>query len=202
MPDVNQSTDRNKGNQPKKDRRAVYALAVAGVIIVILLLLLLRSCSSDPSPIVNPNPTNNPTFDTSIDPNAKTGDMEGLTDAEIQEALNKQVSEGSINISMALHPTFKTGTSSGQLLIVNDESNRYPQVIEIYLAPKSGSDSLGDLLYKSGAIPVGGRIDEGTLLVDLEKGTYDCIAYFNAIDSETGELRGKAGANVTITVES
>lgn len=119
-------------------------------------------------------------------------------DAEdnIQDELNEKVEASMMNISMNLSPVFENGTSEGNLLIVNEEVNNHMQVIEIF------RDDTDELIYKSGAIPVGSKIETTKLDVNLPKGTYDCTAYFNSIDDETGESIGKAGANIKLTIQN
>ena len=163
------------------------------LILMIILCLFLRSCGTD-SP-VTPS-INKPIFDLTPDKDAQTGALEGKTTEELQEELNRKVAEGMMNISMNLNPVFADGESAGNLLIMNESINRYPQIIEIY------KKDTNELVYKSGLIPVGSRVDTGKLLVDLDAGEYSCVAYFNAVDSETGELKGKAGAEIIITVKN
>lgn len=55
---------------------------------------------------------------------------------------------------------------------------------------------------RSGGIPVGSKVENAALSVDLPAGTYDCVAYFNNADPETGAILGTAGAEITITVEN
>lgn len=158
--------------------------------ICLILLLCLRSCGGSVD-----NPVNKPIFDLTQDGNAQEGQIEGRPVEEIQEELNRMVEEGMINISMNLNPVFKDGTSEGNLLIMNEEINRHPQVIEIYRKDTE------ELIYKSGLIPVGSRVETGKLLVDLDAGEYSCVAYFNSVDENTGELLGKAGAEITVIVQ-
>ena len=135
-------------------------------------------------------------FDISLDKNATVGEEAKRSQDEVIAALSKQVEEGMISISMNTNPIFETGTSEGNLIIVNEETNRYPQVVEIYIADTN------ELIYKSGGIPVGSKIENATLDYNLSKGTYDCIAYFNAINPDTGGLVGKAGANIKVTINN
>ena len=51
-------------------------------------------------------------------------------------------------------------------MIVNEDINNYPQVVQIYIKES------GELVYESKLIPVGTKIDTGKLLVDLDKGEY------------------------------
>jgi hypothetical protein len=127
------------------------------------------------------------------DKNQSLGDLTGKSKEEIVAALNEKVAEGMINISMNTNPIFETGTSLGTLMITNSASNRYPQLIEIFTKDDNA------LVY-SGAVDIGNKVEKSRLLVDLPKGDYECIAYFSAINPETGEKLGTAGANIKITV--
>jgi hypothetical protein len=127
------------------------------------------------------------------DENQSLGDLTGKSKEEILAALNEKVQEGMINISMNTNPIFETGTSLGTLMITNSASNRYPQLIEIYTKDDN------TLVY-SGAVDIGNKVEKSKLLVDLPKGDYECVAYFSAINPETGEKLGTAGANIKITV--
>lgn len=133
-------------------------------------------------------------WDLTEDTGSQEGGIKTRSQEEIQEELNRKVEEGMINISMNLNPIFENGSSEGNLLIVNEEINRYPQIVEIYL---KDTDTL---LYRSGGISVGHSVERGKLLVDLDAGDYACVAYFNAINPDTNELVGKAGAEITISV--
>ena len=99
-----------------------------------------------------------------------------------------------INISMNTTPTFSDGTSAGNIMIVNEGVNNYPQVVEIV------RNDNNETIYKSGAIPVGSKIETAKLAVDLPAGTYDCTALFYNVNPETGEYLGCAGAVITVTV--
>ena len=80
-------------------------------------------------------------------------------------------------------------------MIVNEGVNNYPQVVEIT------RNDTGDSIYKSGAIPVGSKIEKAKLSVDLEPGTYECTALFYNVDPNTGNYLGCAGAVIHITVQ-
>lgn len=133
-------------------------------------------------------------WDLTEDEGSQEGGIKSRSQEEIQEELNQKVEEGMINISMNLNPVFADGEADGNLLIVNEEVNRYPQVVEIYL---KDTDTL---LYRSGGISVGHSVETGKLLVDLDAGNYPCVAYFNAINPDTNALVGRAGAEITISV--
>ena len=128
------------------------------------------------------------------DSGAVVGGWEEADTDEIIAGLNKKVEAGMINISMNTSPVFPNGTSEGNLMIVNEEINNYPQVVEVLR-----SDT-GESIYKSGGIPVGSKIETAKLSVDLPAGEYDCTALFYNVDPETGMYLGCAGAVITVTV--
>lgn len=182
------STNLNE-EEKRRQRIIVYKKSI------IFLLLLWISCIVyatfyDNSDTVAP-PSN--IIDFEIDNGAEEGGLVPPDTLAIQEALNKKIEESMINISMNLNPVFEDGQSEGNLMIINDKSNNFIQVIEIY------TEDTNELIYRSGGIPVGSKIENATLDVDLEKGDYDAVAYFIAV-RDTGEYVGKAGAKIKILV--
>ena len=182
---MNKKTMNKKTKKDAGPGKAIaIASAVAAIVIVIVILLLLRSCGApadDPGGI-------------EFDPSATEGGWDEADTDEIIAGLNEKVEEGMINISMNTSPVFADGTSEGSLMIVNEEVNNYPQVVEI------SRDDTCELIYKSGAIPVGSKIEAAKLSVDLDPGTYKCTALFYNVDPDTGDYLGCAGAVVTVTV--
>ena len=65
------------------------------------------------------------------DENAIEGGWEQMSQEEIEETLNETVSEGMIRISMNTTPVFEDGDAEDNLMIVNEDVNRYPQQVEI-----------------------------------------------------------------------
>ena len=122
------------------------------------------------------------------------GGWETLSEEDIVENLNQQVEEGYINISMNASPVFENGQAEGNLMIVNETVNRYPQQVEIY------RNDTKETIYESKAIPVGSKIEKAALDVHLEAGTYACTALFHSLDPETGSILGTAGAVIAITI--
>ena len=124
------------------------------------------------------------------------GGWDNLSPEEIAEKLNEKVAEGMINISMNTAPYFEDGTADGNLMIVNESINNYPQKVQIVRNDK------GDQIYESNAIPVGSKIERAKLDTALPAGTYECTAYFHNLDPETGEIIGTAGAIINITIKN
>ena len=130
------------------------------------------------------------------DSSAVEGGWDNLSPEEIAEKLNEKVAEGMINISMNTAPYFENGTAEGNVMIVNEAINNYPQQVEFI------RNDTGEQIYQSKAIPVGSKIERAKLDVVLPAGTYECTAYFHNLDPETGEIIGTAGAIINITIKN
>ena len=177
-------------------RKLTYGrvLTVLAVLVVIaIVVLLLRGCDGSP---LNRETDTTDTQNSGIvyDPGAVVGGWEEADVAKIMDSLNEKVEEGMINISMNTTPVFSNGTSAGHVMIVNEGVNNYPQVVEIV------RNDNNETIYKSGAIPVGSKIETAKLAADLPAGTYDCTALFYNVSPETGEYLGCAGAAITVSV--
>lgn len=177
----------------KSDRNRSYK--TAGLVILVLLviaiaLLLFRSCSTDTPAVDDPIPDS-----LVYDDGAVAGGWDQADTDAIIANLNQKVEDGMINISMNTSPVFKDGLSEGNLMIVNEGINNYPQVVEIT------RNDTGELIYKSGGIPVGSKIETARLSVNLPAGTYECTAMFHSVDPDTGVSLGCAGAIITITIQ-
>ena len=130
------------------------------------------------------------------DSSAVEGGWDNLSPEEIAEKLNEKVAEGMINISMNTAPYFENGTAEGNVMIVNEAINNYPQQVEFI------RNDTGEQIYQSKAIPVGSKIERAALDVELPAGTYECTAMFHNLDPETGNVIGTAGAIITITIKN
>ena len=130
------------------------------------------------------------------DASAIEGGWDNLSPEEIAEKLNEKVAEGMINISMNTAPYFEDDASDGNIMIVNESINNYPQQVEFI------RNDTGEQIYQSKAIPVGSKIERAALDVELPAGTYECTAMFHNLDPETGDIIGTAGAIITITIKN
>ncbi len=185
----------NKSTKSKENRPSLRntGFLIVALLIIIALLLLVRGCDTD-TPVA-PAETDRGLGIVYDNGATEGGWTEADTDAIIA-SLNEKVEEGMINISMNTSPQFTDGTAAGNLMIVNESVNRYPQVVEIT------RNDTGDMIYKSGAIPVGSKIESAALNTDLAAGSYECTAMFYNVDPETGSYLGCAGAIIHVTVLS
>ena len=129
------------------------------------------------------------------DSSAVEGGWDNLSPEEIAERLNQKVEEGMINISMNTAPYFENGAAEGNIMIVNESINNYPQQVEFI------RNDTQEVIYQSKAIPVGSKIERAALDMELPAGTYECTAMFHNLDPVSGEIIGTAGAIITITIQ-
>ena len=130
------------------------------------------------------------------DSSAVEGGWDNLSPEEIEARLNEKVAEGMINISMNTAPYFEDGKAEGNVMIVNESINNYPQQVEFI------RNDTGEQIYQSKAIPVGSKIERAALDVELPAGTYECTAMFHNLDPVSGEIIGTAGAIINITIKN
>ena len=130
------------------------------------------------------------------DSSAVEGGWDNLSPEEIAEKLNEKVAEGMINISMNTAPYFEDGEAEGNVMIVNESINNYPQQVEFI------RNDTGEQIYQSKAIPVGSKIERAALDVELPAGSYECTAMFHNLDPVSGEIIGTAGAIINITIKN
>ena len=182
---ANQNTSKTLSNRNRK----TAGLVILAFFILAFLLFCLQSC------MVNKGSAPESALGLILDESAVEGGWDEINTDEIVANLNKKVEAGMINIAMNTSPVFADGTSEGNLMIVNETINNYPQVVEIT------RNDTGELIYKSGGIPVGSKIEKAKLDVDLPAGTYACTAMFHNMNPDTGESLGCAGAIITVTVQ-
>lgn len=171
-----------------KENKSIILLAVLMLVLIIGSVVCMSGGGGEDEATAN----NGTFYDLTADANATEGGIKYKSQEEIEAELNAKVADGMINVSMNTNPVFENGT--GNLLITNSDVNNYPQIIEIY-------DEAGELIYQSGLIEVGSKVETGSLLVDLSVGDHNCIATFNAVNPTTGELAGRANVNIVLTVK-
>ena len=181
----------SKPADKKANTYKTVGIMILALVIIAAALFIFKSCSGDTPPPTDPTSTGTGLV---YDAGAVEGGWNEADVDKIVEGLNEKVEEGMINISMNTSPVFQTGASSGNLMIVNEEINRYPQIVEIT------RNETNETIYTSGGIAVGSKIENAKLDVDLDAGTYDCTAMFYNVDPETGSYLGCAGAVITITI--
>ena len=92
-------------------------------------------------------------------------------------------------------PYFEDGEAEGNVMIVNESINNYPQQVEFI------RNDTGEQIYQIQSDPRGQQDRTCALDVELPAGTYECTAMFHNLDPDTGEIIGTAGAIITITIQ-
>ena len=172
--------------------RALVILAVVGLAAALTLGIFTAVRMLRKPPASKDDPKTGIVYDDA----AIEGGWDNLSPEEIAEKLNEKVAEGMINISMNTAPYFEDSTAEGNLMIVNESINNYPQKVQIV------RNDTGEQIYQSKAIPIGSKIERAKLDVDLPAGTYECTAYFHNLDPVSGEIIGTAGAIINITIKN
>ena len=177
---------KNENKKTKVIRIAAGAICLI-IAMVACFLIEFKGCSKDKTDTDN---------GFVMDDNAVEGGWNKVDEDKVRENLNASVEEGYINISMNTTPFFENGEAEGNLMIVNETINKYPQKVVI---TRNDND---DIIYESKGIPVGSKIEKAKLLENLPAGTYECTAMFHNVNPETGESLGCAGAIIQITVKN
>ena len=129
------------------------------------------------------------------DSSVLSGQYEGKSQEEVIAALNAQVEEGMMNISIASAVVFADGAAEGEARIENIPANHVDQKVSIVL------DDTGEQVYESGAIAPGQHIQTITLSKVLEPGSYAATATFTGYDRDTHKKTGASAAQIMLTVE-
>ena len=168
-------------------------------LVLFSLIILLRSCGAEDEgdqDMANGGKTQEVNYIITENDSLDDFGPEQRSQEEILDALNRQVENGMLTMTINPDPTFSDGKSEGNLLIENDTQNKHPLVVLIY------RDDTKDLIYSSGLIPVGKHVNSDTLDVELAAGDYLCTAYFNAMDDTAGAVLGCGGVHITVHVQN
>lgn len=122
------------------------------------------------------------------------GIIPGYTEEEIKEILQRKADESSFSFEINSRPTFKNGSSEGNLKISNPPYNKYAFNVDIKL------DSSGEIIFKSGQINPNHYIEYAKLNKNLKAGKYDATAIISAYDVNSGEFKGTSAAKLIINI--
>ncbi len=170
-------------NKKEKLQKRLIALLIL-IIIVLIALFFWRGCGDEEETAAP--------YETEVA--AKLGQLDGKTEAEIQEELNRVVEEGMFHISINPEPIFANGTAEGNLEIENVPNNLYLMRVEIIL------DDTGETIYSTKYIEPNMHIQSAALDVELEAGEYPATAVFYAYDQETLTEMGNVSCQLTIYI--
>lgn len=135
------------------------------------------------------NASKTPGVDTSI----VLGEAKKGSISEKYAEMEKNANENSIGIEMNIEVVLENGDSEGNAMIGNPATNTKSFVASIIL------EGTNEEVYRSGLIPPDSHINTIKLNKSLAKGKYPAIAYYE-VYNDAGEITGKTGVNLTITV--
>lgn len=178
---------KTRGKEKKKSKKGL---------ILLLLLLLCFACGGG----YFIWKSNQPKSKYETDLNALEGFLPGKTKEQIEEELNRIISEGRFNASINGELTLEN--KKMDVHIENVPANNYDMVVEVYLYPTHGSTENAELVYKSGVIKRGFYIEEGDASTTVEPGDYEGLVVFHAImPDDTQEEIGQTALSVVIHVK-
>ena len=166
-----------------KNKEKNWLWVVIVVLIAIIILLLLRSCDMS----ILGGHFRNPTYGTSGE--IVQGEIEYMTSEEIQQKVNETVAKGMFQVFMNTKITVNENNEM-DLKIQNNKNNHY----DCYVVIMQGNSQI----YKSGVISPGYKLESDILQIDLDDGTYDCVAYFCVLNNEGSETN-RVGLEIKLT---
>lgn len=133
-----------------------------------------------------------------VPPTAYT--MEEGNYQQIMDDMSEQVEEGYFETYMTTEWVFPDGSSeASQAMLGNSPNNTKPIRCELLL------DETGEVLLKTGVLPVGALVSPVKLDKDLDAGTYDTTCMIYLMDEKedgTFEDYSSAGFRVTLTIQN
>lgn len=129
-------------------------------------------------------------------PNASVGTLPGKTQEEIEAMLTQQITDKTVAFTVNAAPVFENGKAKGNLMLESPANNI--NYIEFVIR----RDDTDETIYKSGLLKPNQYIDEDTLLVDLDRGSYPCTVDITLYDPETFKSKGMTQAGITISVKN
>lgn len=120
-----------------------------------------------------------------------------LEDPEtLQKLVDEMVSkakEGTMTLEMQVDAVSSDGLTFSCYL-ANALENNYDMFMTLYL------DETQEEIYRSGLIPLGGRIESFTLETALEKGNHVCTLVFNQVEADMQTIHAQVNVGLNLIV--
>ena len=121
-----------------------------------------------------------------------TEDEDALQDAV--DALYKQAKEGQMVLQMQTQASSVDGLNF-TCSLANAKENRYDMFMVLYL------DETQEEIYRSGLIPLGGKIVEFTTTKQLEPGNYEATLVFNQVEEDRETIHAQVNVGLQLIVK-
>lgn len=126
------------------------------------------------------------------DANVIVDDADSLQNAV--DSLYEQVKEGHMVLEMKTMATSTDGTNF-TCTLANAKENKYDMFMALYL------DETQEEIYRSGLIPLGGKIEEFTTTKELVSGTHEATLVFNQVEEDKETIHAQVNVGLQLIVK-
>ena len=110
------------------------------------------------------------------------------------DALYEKAAEGQMALEMQTQASSKDG-SQFTCYLANAKKNTYDMYMVLYL------DDTQEEIYRSGLIPVGGRLEEFTISKTLDSGNHEATLVYNQVEEDRQTVHAQVNVGLTLIVE-
>ncbi|MEF9915876.1 MAG: hypothetical protein RR275_00550 [Lachnospiraceae bacterium] len=164
----------------KKSQRRTIAIVIVMILLFLMLFFYMRGCQ------------NHKEEELKRDAAAKTGIMPGMTDAEIQERLNRMVKDSEVNVSMNAQPVLKDGVLN--VAIENIPANKFAFRVKVVM------DESKKTLFETDIIDPDHYIETLKIKDKWRPGAYDATATFTCYNPKSLQKTGVTGVKIVVLV--
>ncbi|MBD5545539.1 MAG: hypothetical protein HDR01_15170 [Lachnospiraceae bacterium] len=110
------------------------------------------------------------------------------------DALYEKAAEGQMALEMQTQANSKDG-SQFTCYLANAKKNTYDMYMVLYL------DDTQEEIYRSGLIPIGGRLEKFTISQTLESGSYEATLVYNQVEEDRQTVHSQVNVGLNLIVE-
>lgn len=110
------------------------------------------------------------------------------------DALYEKAAEGQMGLEMQTQASSKDG-SQFTCYLANAKKNTYDMYMVLYL------DDTQEEIYRSGLIPVGGRLEEFIINKTLDSGNHEATLVYNQVEEDRQTVHSQVNVGLTLIVE-
>ena len=183
-----------QGSQKGKDRKTgvilmavIIILLMAVVVLLVVMFLKKEPVQTDVPPVATPAAGGALTYDSMVvldDPET----LQKLVDEMVRKA-----KEGTMTLEMKVDAVSSDGFTF-TCYLANALENNYDMFMTLYL------DETKEEIYRTGLIPLGGRIETFTLEKGLEKGNHSCTLVFNQVEEDLQTIHAQVNVGLNLIV--
>lgn len=173
----------------KSGKTGIILMAVVIVLLAVVIVLLVMFRPREPAKSDTlPAAGGALTYDTAVvldDPET----LQKLVDEMVRKA-----AEGTMTLEMQVDAVSSDGLTFSCYL-ANAVENNYDMFMTLYL------DETKEEIYRSGLIPLGGRIESFALTEELAKGNHSCTLVFNQVEEDLQTIHAQVNVGLNLIVK-